>query len=421
MRKPTIFAMVGPFVPANEPMTLIPYKQLRLLDAIIYAATLRYKPDESLKPKLEQDINYSKFHILNFGKYNDALFSIHNVNLFKALWCKYRYIQKCVRWFDHHHADVIYSSAFPQFNHTAALKIKSKYPDVRWIANFTDPINHSPYKYDKRTYQNYSVVEKVAFKVYCYFYVVDDIEARCLEQADALLFICEEQRDFMLEQYQRYYHRVSIDDLMKKSFIYPLNYIREWENIDIPEFSEVLKNKDKCKKIRIGHFGRVYGHRLCAEFIEAIKLLYEQYKNQLVVEQYGEFQKSDRKLIQKYGLQETFEIQEKVSYQQYMSLLSQCDYVLIFDTILPDETIQPYLPSKVLEYSLLKKNTLSITTKTSPLYRIAKQSNALVAKYDRNDIKDKLLSLLNGTASLLDYCYENNDLKGIVEQAFDLR
>ena len=141
----------------------------------------------------------------------------------------------------------------------------------------------------------------------------------------------------------------------------------------------------------------------------------------MVVEQYGEFQKSDRKLIQKYGLQETFEIQEKVSYQQYMSLLSQCDYVLIFDTILPDETIQPYLPSKVLEYSLLKKNTLSITTKTSPLYRIAKQSNALVAKYDRNDIKDKLLSLLNGTASLLDYCYENNDLKGIVEQAFDLR
>ena len=423
MSKPTIFAMVGPFVPANEPMTLIPYKQLRLLDATIYAATLRYKEDDSLKPKLEHDENYSKFHLLDLGKYNDALFSIHNVNLFKALWCKHRYIQNCVRWFDHHPTDIIYSSAFPQFNHSAALKIKSKYSNVRWVANFTDPINHSPYKYDKRSYKNYSIVEKVAFHVYCHFYVVDDIEAQCLENADALLFICEEQRDFMLEQYQCYYHRVSISDLKRKSIIYPLNYIWQWEEENVSSDSIGQKRADISDKITIGHFGRVYGHRLCAEFIEAVKLLfdqYPQYKDKLVVEQYGEFQKSDLKLIRELGLEATFNIQEKLDYQEYMHRLESCDYVLIFDTILPEDTIQPYLPSKVLEYSLLKKNTLSITTTRSPLYRIAQQSGALVAKYDRYDIENKLLSLLSGTPSILDYCRENQDLKYIVDNAFNL-
>lgn len=420
MNKPSIFAMVGPFVPANEPMTLIPYKQLRLLDADIYAATLSYKEDPSIRTHLLEDPNYRKFHLLDFGKYNDALFSIHNVNLFKALWCKHRYIQKCVQWFNQHPTDIIYSSAFPQFNHSAALEIKANYPNVLWVANFTDPINHSPYKYDERTYKQYSAVEKVAFKVYCHYYVVDDIEAECLEKADSLIFICEEQRDFMIEQYQRYYHRASIDTLMNKSFIYPLNYIAQWENLEAIQSQKSYKTSDK---IRLGHFGRVYRHRLCEAFIRAVRLLYDrypQYANRLVIEQYGEFQKSDRKLIKELGLEDTFVINDKVDYQHYMELLAKCDAVLIFDTILPEDTIQPYLPSKVLEYSLLKKNTLSITTTRSPLYRLAKASNALVAKYDSDDIVQQLVKLLDGKASVIQYCAENCELEPVIKKAFQM-
>ena len=412
--------MVGPFVPANEPMTLIPYKQLRLLDADIYAATLSYKEDPSLRVHLLEDPNYSKFNVLNFGKYNDALFSINNVNLFKALWCKHKYVRNCIQWFDHHPTDIIYSSAFPQFNHSAALEIKAKHPDVYWVANFTDPINHSPYKYDERTYRQYSLVEKVAFKVYCYYYVVDDIEAQCLETADALIFICEEQRDFMLEQYRLYYHRVPVDELLKKSFVYPLNYIAQWENLEKIQSNTMVKTTDR---ICLGHFGRVYGHRLCEAFIRAVRLLYDrypQYVNRLIIEQYGEFQKSDRKLIQALGLSDSFVINDKVDYQSYMTLLAKCDAVLIFDTILPEDMIQPYLPSKVLEYSLLQKNTLSITTSKSPLYRLAKASGALVAKYDSEDIVKQLIRLLEGERSVINYCFENEQLEPIMRKAFKL-
>ena len=421
----SIFAMVGPFVPANEPMTLIPYKQLRLLNATIYAATLDYNQDPSLIESLNDDPNYKKFHRLDFGHYNDTLFSIHNVNLLKALWCRRRYIQHCIHWYDDHPTDIIYSSAFPQFNHSAALAIKTKHPTVHWVANFTDPINHSPYKYDERTYQQYSWIEKIAFKVYCHYYVVDAIEAQCLEQADALIFICEEQRDFMLEQYSLYFNHVALETLQAKSYVYPLNFIKAWEDPVLLRAKKAHSiNYLECDQtIRIGHFGRVYGLRLCAEFIEAIRLLIAQYPHlhsRLIIEQYGEFQKSDKALIHEYGLEEVFRLYEKLPYRQYMDRLEQCDAVLIFDTILPEEMIQPYLPSKVLEYSLLQKDTLSITTSRSPLYRICKASHALVAKYDRHDILDQLLLLLHGERSRIQYCYENKDLISIMKQAFGL-
>ena len=113
------------------------------------------------------------------------------------------------------------------------------------------------------------------------------------------------------------------------------------------------------------------------EFIYAIDKLYKDYphyRNRIEFQQYGEFQKSDLKLIRKLGLSDTFVINSKLDYEDYMRALDGCDYLLILDTILKDDEIQPYLPSKILEYSLLKKNTLSITTKTSPLYRICKNS-----------------------------------------------
>ena len=84
----------------------------------------------------------------------------------------------------------------------------------------------------------------------------------------------------------------------------------------------------------------------------------------------------------------------------------QSDAVLLFDTILDEDTIQPYLPSKIMEYSLLKKDVLAVTTSKSPSYRILKESNAIACKYDRNDILKGLEDLLlNHRESKVHYAY----------------
>ena len=74
--------------------------------------------------------------------------------------------------------------------------------------------------------------------------------------------------------------------------------------------------------------------------------------------------------------------------------MNESDAVLLFDTILPETEFQPYLPSKILEYSLLEKDTLGISTSRSPAYRIMKESNAIVCRYDQKEIEKGLEELI---------------------------
>lgn len=403
--KKKILALVGPFVPTNEPMTLLPYKHLRKLEADIDVLSLQEKEDLSLKEKLLCDPEYKKFNIYTIGKYNDALFSIRNINLYKALKNIKKYKEKALSTWKSGNYDLVYSSSFPLFTHEAALQIK-KEDNAFWIASFTDPINHSPYKEDEETYRNYSLPEKIAFKFYCRYYVKDEVEKDVFENADILIFICEEQKYFMLEQYEKYYGNVCRDELEKKSLILPLNYIKEWEKRKLNPLKET-------EKIILSHFGRVYGLRKIDNFIKALSLVIKdnpQLKSKVIVEQYGEFRKKDRKLIQQFNLTDNFKISDKIPYEECIQKMNQSHALLVFDTIMPEESWQPYLPSKILEYSLLKKNVFAITTKKSPTYRIMRSSNGLAALDNVEDIKENLIELFKGKKSVLEYHHENSEI-----------
>lgn len=388
----------GTFVPANEPMTLLVYKQLRLLPFMMDVCALKYwATDKDIENKLSADPYYKKFNVVFTDQYKNVLFSIRNINLFKGLRHMQKYIDDAAAMYSGQ--EYIYTSSFPCYTIRAGMTIKKINPDVKWIANFTDPINHSPYKVDdRRTFREYSLPEKIAFKLYCRYYVVDDDEKNALENADILLFICEEQREFMLEQYRRYYNNVDISEIRKKSVIVPLNYVPEWNDLEV---QPSVQNS----RFVLSHFGRVYGLRIIDEFLYALKMFNERHPEcPVLFEQYGDFRKSDLKLIRKLGLQSCVAIHEKIPYSQCIQKMADSDAVLIFDTILPEDRIQPYLPSKVIEYSLLKKNTLSITTSTSPTYRISKESGAAACRYDRDDILKGLEEIcIKRTKSVLDY------------------
>lgn len=403
-----IFALCGPFVPVNEPMTLLPYKHLRMLDAEIDVVALKDTEDLSLKENLKKDKAFNKFNVNYIGNYQDALFSIRNVNLIKALYNVKKYIKTAEQLFESKNYDLLYSSSFPEYTHEAALKIKKKH-NTPWIASFTDPINNSPYKNDQETYNNYSLPEKAAYLAYCHFYVKNQVEIDVLENADILVFICEEQKQFMFEQYFNSSNepkKCTKEDLEKRSLILPLNYIDEWNSLN-------HLNNVQTANIVLSHFGRVYGLRKIDNFIYALhELLIEhpELKDKVKIEQYGEFRKEDIKRIKKLGMEENFIIHKKIPYEQCIQKMSESTALLIFDTILPEDSWQPYLPSKVLEYSLLRKNVFALTTRKSPTYRIMQETNGLAAVDEIGDIKDKLLRLIQGESSLLNYHYENKEI-----------
>ncbi len=386
----------GPFVPYNDTITQLVYKQLRLLDFDYDVCALGNPEDPGLKALLEKDPSYSRFHIHTVDKYNNVLFSIKNVDLIKGLRHMKRYVETAVSMYDGQ--PVIYTNSWPCYTVRPALAIKKEHPEVLWIASFSDPINHSPYKFDTETYKAYSLPEKIAFNLYCKYYVVDQDEANAFTHADILVFICQEQRDFMIQQYVTYFHTVPEEEIRRKCVVVPLNYVPEWNQLSV--------NETETKKIPedigspshpyvLAHFGRVYGLRLIAEFIHAVKLFHDAHPEfSFRIDQYGEFRKSDRNLIVSLGLTDLFRIHEKVPYDECIERMKEADGCLLFDTILPEDQIQPYLPSKILEYSLLKKQVLAVSTKTSPAYRICKESDAIACTYDRYDIQKGLEELL---------------------------
>ncbi len=404
----------GPFVPYNDTITQLVYKQLRLLDFEYDVCALGNPEDPGLKELLEEDPAWSRFHVHTVDQYNNVLFSIKNVDLFKGLRHMKHYVESAVSMY--HGQRVIYTNSWPCYTVRPALQIKKAHPDVLWIASFSDPINHSPYKYDTETYKAYSLPEKIAFNLYCKYYVVDQDEADAFEHADILIFICEEQRDFMIQQYVTYFNHIPEEEVRQKCVIVPLNYVPEWNQLSITdEKKEKYKDQEKedtgspSRPYVLAHFGRVYGLRLIAEFIEAVKLFHDAHPDvSFRIDQYGVFRKSDWKLIQSLGLRDLFQIHEKVPYAECIERMKEADGVLLFDTILPDDQIQPYLPSKILEYSLLKKQVLAVSTKTSPAYRICKESDAIACVYDRKDILKGLEELLiEKKPSIVNYAQTN--------------
>ena len=404
VKKNTCLVVPGTFLPYNEVTTQLVYKQLRLLPLRYEVCALDgEKEDPGFAEKLRRDPNYEKFHVVLPYTYNDATFTIHNVNLFKGLSTMKKYVDYAVNMYDGQ--EYLYTSSFPCYSTRVGVELKKKVPGLKWIASFSDPINHSPYKYDTATIRSYYPVERECFYLYCHFYVVDRDEANAFEQADLLLFICEEQRDFMIEQYMKYFHAVDEKTIRDKCVIVPLSYIPEW---NAPEPADP---RVKGPVFTLAHFGRVYGLRIIEEFIYAFFMFVKIHPDVKVkIEQYGEFRRSDRKLIRKLGLREYFEIHDKYSYEAGYQKMGEADAVLLFDTILPEDEIQPYLPSKVLEYSLLKKNVLAVATPKSPTYRLMKKTDSIVCRYDRYDILRGLEEIvLQEKTSRIEYSFTNEE------------
>ncbi len=404
------YAITGVFVPTNMPMSLLSYKYLRGLNMPCDIYAMNHTVDQSLVQKLEKDPKYKNMNVTLEGKYNDALFSIANINLFKAVRHKNLYVEKAINHFDASKYNYVFTSSFPAYTIHAGYAIKEKHPEVTWIASFTDPINHSPYKNDERTYREYSLPEKIAFNLYCKYYVDDKDELLAFNHADYFIFICEEQRDYMIEQYLKTETKFTREELLQKSIIFPLNYIPEWN--DITKLEKTTKNE----VFTFAHFGRVYGLRDATEFIYAVNDLVKEGYHSFIVKQYGEFRKSDKKLIHELGLDAYFSIHDQIPYKDAIEEMNKSDILLIFDTIMDENEIQPYLPSKILEYSLLEKNTLTIATTKSPSFRIAKASGALVCSDNRNEIKEMMKKAFVVERSVIDYHATNDEAAQALQQ-----
>lgn len=406
MNKKKVLVIPGGFVPYNDTVTLLSYKHLRNIDADFDVVALQGKEDKGLKSCIENDKNFSKFKIEYVCDYNDAIATLERKNVLSGVMNIMKYCRFAKKKAKLNNYDFVYTSSIPAFTHLAGYWIKKMKGDkIKWVASFSDPLYKSPYKYDEDTLREYSLITKIGFYIYIWIYMNAWYEKIAMKYADKIVYICEEQRNFMIEHYE------NKDELLKKSMIIPLNYIKDWE---------IYSNLMNCKKNssekprKIYHFGRIYGLRKIDNLLLALKELKVEDPNlcyKIKFKQYGEFNQRYKNMINELNISDVFENFDKVSYDEVMNLMVECDVLALFDTIMKDDDEQPYLPSKTLEYILLKKEVFILTTKKSPAYRIFKSLGFIPTLNNIQAIKENLKELINNKQRVYNYDieqYENS-------------
>ncbi|MEA5017324.1 MAG: hypothetical protein VB009_01235 [Erysipelotrichaceae bacterium] len=374
-----LLAFTGAFVPFNDTVTLMSYKHLRVLDHQVDVVALHGKEDDSIVEELKNDPYYQKFNILYVASYDKTITGLSNKNVVMGIYNIIKYIKGCLKQFDKENYNIIYSSSIPSFTHLAAYIIKLKHKDVHWIAAFSDPLINSPYKKDDERIKEYNPIIRFGFFLYIFIYMNDIYEKIAMKHADKLVFISEQQRLFMLNNAKV----KETANLIAKTTVVPLTYIKEWM-----VYQKLLANSSRSKKqypLIAAHFGRIYGLRKIDVFINALIRLKYKIPNLhqfIVFHFYGEVSERYLKRIKEENLESLFMFYDKVSYAEANDKMINCDILLLFDTITNKGEQQPFLPSKTLEYLLLRKPILALTQNNSPAFE-------LLQSYGHNFCTDK--------------------------------
>lgn len=385
--KDKMFVVPGSFIPYNDTVTLLTYKRLRNLNLDFDVFCFKGKDDPGILNELKKDENFKKFSFTYTSDLDWAIPRNYPLRLPAGLFLMNKYIGDSLKEFEKGKYKYLFTSIVPGVSHLCGKKIKKKHPEVKWYASFSDPFKGSPYK--KSDLSNTSIFYKIAFNVGAFFLYNNAYEEAAVKYADKLIFICEEQRDFTLSQYPNY------EELKKKSIIMPLTYLPDWKM-----YQDIIDvEHEKNNVIQAAHLGRLYGLRKVTPFIEALRILKDEDPElckKIVFHQYSEIQKNDVELIKKYNLEDVFVIHDKVSYKESINVMKNADVLLLFDTLMPGSKVQPYLPSKIVEYLLLKKPVLGVCDNNSPSYRILKEYGFDTVGSDVGTIVENIRKIIGG-------------------------
>lgn len=398
--KDSMFVVPGSFVPYNDTVTLLTYKRLRNLDLDMDVFAFKAKADQGLVKELEKDENYKKFNITYTSNLETAVPRNHPFRLPLGLILMNKYVHDSVKQFEKKKYKYLFTSIVPGISHICGMKIKKKHPEVIWYASFSDPFKNSPYK--DADLENRSFIYRIAYKVGAWALYNNKYEEAAIYNADKFVFICEEQRDYTIAQYPD----LDKEELLKKSIIMPLTYISTWDMYKNIIDSKSVNNIPK----QAVHLGRLYGLRKIDSFLEALKeLKYEEsnIEDKIVFHQYSEIQSPDIRKIKEYNLEKLFVLHDRVSYDESTRIMKDADILVLFDTLMPNSPNQPYLPSKIVEYLLLRKPILGYCENNSPSYRILSKYGYKTIGSDKETIKNNIKYLMNSNDT---YSYSIDEL-----------
>ncbi|NMM48806.1 glycosyltransferase family protein [Marinigracilibium pacificum] len=268
----------------------------------------------------------------------------------------------------HHKPDVIYARASPFSSILLGIKLK-EYFDVPLFSHFSDPFYYNPYS------------KKNEFK--------RNAEKTILEKSDMISFTTELTKKFYEDKYPSF----------KSKFLVIPNVYPHDLKLD-------TKTGFQNSKFIISYTGNLYGKRNFSSVLEALKYIEENYKEvyeQIEVNIAGNIQEPVMDEINRYNLA-CLNYLGVITQTQCTELNSKSDLLVVIDKELEEEIDRVFLPSKILDYIVLKKVILAVTPLYSESYNLINDKFGVAFNHDQTlDIADFLIRVVKDRNSLNDY------------------
>ena len=330
--------------------------------------------------------------------------------------------------------DFIMSRSMAPESHMIALKIKQKYPEVKWIASFGDPLTDNPYNYFSETKSPYAAVP------YGYDYIsikhvlnvkrilknalwkhrkrsyeknndnkqkYDILQTETLELADRIILNNEFQKNYMLKEKSQ--------EIIDKTIVFPHTY-------DV-DFYDKNPNKNN-KKIVFSYLGHLDCIRTPLNFLKALERLKEKNidaYNKIEVNFYGNLADGDKLYIINNDLCDIVSVKKPVTYFESLKIMQESDWLLLIDANLGkymNENI--FFAAKIADYLGSMSNIFAITMDNGASADIMRETNSVLSSYSIDEIYMKLLMIINDKCPNKTINQEHYDIRKVVNKYDDM-
>ncbi len=256
--------------------------------------------------------------------------------------------------------DFVITCVMPPFDHKIGLDIKSKNPDIFWIALWSDPVAFSPYADKAGDFEDPQEIKKKRY------------ELEIFNKADLLIFTNHHQLVFMLDKELEKFSSKSI--VVHHGFdddYYPKNHI----------------NKDT-EKIVLAYIGHMDDYRNLYELAKGVQL--SKFKDRFEIRLIGHVPDEQLQFLKENDLDHIFHYYGELSWHDCLIEMKKCDVLVSMDPKYKNMDYSQQMSSKIADYLGSRKPVLFMSFERGISADVARLTGNKLIRNEKNAISETL-------------------------------
>lgn len=245
----------------------------------------------------------------------------------------------------------LYSRAMFPASHILAALIKVRYPELRWVAEFSDPLRHDSSGAPRIAQMPESAVRaQIQSALTAAFPTlgVDTnmwswIEDFCFGLADEVVFTNDRQRELMT--------REAAPEVRGR--IADIGTVSPHPTLPAPYYELATPQYElPSDRVNLGYFGVFYASRGVGELTAALADLPGDIRDKVLLHVFTNKPEETRPQVEALGLAGHVKVNGFVPYLDFLNLSTRFDWLVVSDARVSEtHGINPYLPSKYSDYA----------------------------------------------------------------------